>query len=116
MGVIFFHSLYGTTSKKGVYILRIKSLLATHPGKIYIYLATEEISRWFLRDAENEGFTFCDGVKPTQRQPDCIFAINDDMTINYVGFIGHMAYQAATKIGNKPLIRIDYRDVIKRAE
>ncbi len=96
--------------------MRIKALLAAHPGRIYIYLATEEISRRFLRDAENEGFTFRDGVKPTQRDADSIFAINDDMTINYVGFVGHMAYQAADRISNKPLIRIDYRDVIKRAE
>ncbi len=96
--------------------MRIKSLLATHPGRIYIYLATEEISKRFLRDAESEGFLFRDGVKPTQREADSIFAINDDMTINYVGFVGHMAYHVAAKIGNKPLIRIDYRDVIKRAE
>lgn len=96
--------------------MRIKSLLAAHSGRIYIYLATEKISKRFLQDAENEGFLFRDGVKPTQRETDCIFAINDDMTINYVGFAGHMAYQIATKIGNKPLIRIDYRDVIKRAE
>lgn len=96
--------------------MRIKSLLAAHTGRIYIYLATEKISKRFLRDAESEGFTFRDGVKPTQREEDSIFAINDDMTINYVGFVGHVAYQAADKIGNKPLIRIDYRDVIKRAE
>lgn len=96
--------------------MRIKSLFAAHPGRIYIYLATEEISKRFLRDAENEGFAFCDGVKPTQREADCIFAINDNMTINYVGFVGHMAYQVAAKIGNKTLIKIDYRDVIKRPE
>ena len=96
--------------------MRIKSLLAVHSGRIYIYLATEEISKRFLRDAENEGFLFRDGVKPTQREADSIFAINDDMTINYVGFVGHVAYQAADKIGNKPLIKIDYRDILNQAE
>ena len=94
----------------------IKSLLSTYTGRIYVYLATEDISKQFLQDAENEGFTFCDGVKPTERDADIIFAINNDMTINYVGFVGHMAYQVADKIGNQPLIKIDYQEILKRAE
>ncbi len=97
-------------------MLSIKSLLSAHNGRIYIYLATDDIGKRFLQDAENEGFLFPDGVKPTQREVAGIFAINDDMTINYVGFVGHVAYQAAKKIGNQPLIKIDYRDVINRAE
>lgn len=76
---------------------KIKSLLSTCNGRIYIYLATKDICKQFLRDAENEGFRFCDGVKPTRRKVDSIFAINDDMTINYVGFIGHIAYQGRTR-------------------
>lgn len=94
----------------------IKPLLSTYTGRIYVYLATEEISKQFLQDVENEDFTFCDGVKPTERDADSIFAINNDMTINYVGFVGHMAYQVADKIGNQPLIKIDYRDILKRTE
>lgn len=94
----------------------IKYLLSTYTGRIYVYLATEDISKRFLQDAENEGFTFCDEVKPTEREADSIFAINDDMTINYVGFIGHMAYQVADRIGNQPLIKIDYRDILKQTE
>lgn len=94
----------------------IKSLLSTYTGRIYVYLATEDISTQFLQNAENEGFTFCDGVKPTERDADSIFAINDDMTINYVGLVGHVAYQAADKIGNQPLIKIDYRDILNVAE
>lgn len=96
--------------------ISIISLLSTRAGRIYVYLANEDISKRFLQDAENEGFTFCDGVKPTEREVDCIFAINDDMTINYVGFIGHMAYQAADRIGNQPLIKIDYRDILNVSE
>lgn len=93
-------------------MLSIKSLLSAYNGRIYIYLATAEIGRRFLQDAEDEGFTFGDGVKPTQREADCIYAINEDMTINYVGFIGRAAYQAANKIGDKPLIKIDYRNML----
>lgn len=94
----------------------IKSLLSTYNGRIYVYLATEDISTQFLQDAENEGFTFCDRVKPTERDADSIYAINNDMTINYVGFVGHMAYQVADRIGNQPLIKVDYRDILKQPE
>ena len=97
-------------------MLSIKSLLSTHTGRIYIYLASADIGKRFLRDAENEGFLFRDGVKPTQREADNIFAINDDMTINYVGFVGHVAYQAASRIGNKPLIKIDYQEFVNCSE
>lgn len=92
---------------------KIKSLLEKNKnGRIYVYLADEKIGKKFLQDAEDEGFTFCDGVKPTKREISDIFALNDDMTINYVGTNGRIAYQSAKKIGDKRLIKIDYRDVL----
>ena len=91
---------------------RIKFLLSTYTGKIYVYLATEDVGKQFLQDAENEGFTFCDGIKPTARTPANIMAVNRDNTINYIGTVGRIAFQAANKIGNDPLVKIDYRDVI----
>lgn len=91
---------------------RIKFFLSTYTGKIYVYLATEDVGKQFLQDAENEGFTFCDGEKPTKRTPANIMAINRDCTINYVGTVGRIAFQAANKICNDPLVKIDYRDVI----
>lgn len=94
----------------------LQSLLSVHHGKIYIYLATEDIGRRFLLDAEQEGFTFSDGVKPTQRHTSDIMALNHDGTINYVGTIGHIAYQAASKIGDDELAKIDYRDILNGAE
>lgn len=91
---------------------RIKFLLSTYTGKIYVYLATEDVGKQFLQDAENEGFTFCDGINPTERTSANIMAINRDMTINYVGTVGRIAFQAANKIGNDPLVKIDYREII----
>lgn len=112
-----FPFLYGKILEGRELIMsKIKSLLSTYSGRIYVYLADGETGKRFLHDAEDEGFTFADGVKPTEREPDGIFAVNDDMTINYVGFIGHMAYRVADKIGNQPLIKIDYRDILKQAE
>lgn len=90
----------------------LKSLLSSHAGRIYVYMATDDICKRFFQDAENEGFTFTDGTKPTQKHTSDIIAINPDATINYVGFVGRVAFQAASKIGNQQLIKIDYRDVL----
>lgn len=91
----------------------IKSLLSKYNGRIYVFLTNESVSKQFLKNAELEGFTFDDGTKPTSRKADFIFAINKNMTINYVGFVGHIAFQAASKIGNEPLIKIDYEKMLK---
>ena len=114
MGV-FFYLLFMVYFQKGGFSM-LKSLLSIHTGRIYVYLANEDICQRFLQDAENEEFTFTDGTNPTQKHASDIIALNPDATINYVGFVGHVAYQAADKIGNKPLIKIDYRDILNRAE
>ena len=69
-------------------------------GKIYVYLATEEIGKRFYRQAEEEGFAFGDGAKPTSRHYSDIMAVTPDGTISYVGTYGRMAFgaNAATKI------------------
>lgn len=79
-------------------------------GRVYVYLADEETGKQFMQQAEIEGFTFKDGVKPTQRDWEGILALNRDLTLNYVGFVGHMAFGAkAKKIGKEKLIRYDYK-------
>lgn len=94
----------------------LKSLLSFHTGRIYVYLANKDVCQRFLQDAENEGFTFTDGTNPTQKHTSDIIALNQDATINYVGFIGRAAFQAADRIGNQPLVKIDYREFLKQAE
>lgn len=71
--------------------------------KIYVYLATEEIGKRFFRQAEDEGFTFGDGAKPTSRHYSDIMAVNPDGTINYVGSYGRMAF------GANAVNKIDYQ-------
>lgn len=92
---------------------KLKNLLSAYPNsRIYLHFETSELARRFLADAEAEGFTFGDGAKPTSRKPDSIFALNDNMTINYVGFVGHMAFGSGTdKIGDKKLVRIEYGEI-----
>ena len=67
--------------------------LLTLEGRVYVWLASGNICKLFLKKAEEEGFTFGDGAKPTEREGSDIFALNRDWTINYVGFTGHMAFR-----------------------
>ena len=77
-------------------------------GKVYVYLKDEVIARRFLQDAENEGFTFGDGEKPTARPGNNLYMVNRDCTISHVGWAGHMAFQSAKYVGEQELIRVDY--------
>ena len=83
--------------------------LTTMGKRVYVYLKDEETARRFLRDAETEGFTFGDGVKPTERQWSDLYAIHPDGTLNYVGAIGHIEYGS----GADSVIRVDYRNLIE---
>ena len=82
--------------------------LSKSNGKVYVYLRNEVIIRKFLKDAENEGFTFGDGEKPTARPGNNLYVVNCDWTISHVGWAGHMAFQSAKRIGEQELIRVDY--------
>ena len=73
-----------------------------------MYLRSRNIGKLFLQNAEDEGFTFGDGVKPTEREFDDIFSLKPDWTICYVGWVGHLAFRNADMIGDQPLVRIDY--------
>ena len=85
----------------------VKQLLSLE-GRVYVCLSDEAVCSRFLRDAESEGFTFGDGVRPTQRTPGDIYALNRDMTLNYVGYVGHLAFRSAAAGGAEPLVRVDY--------
>ena len=83
------------------------------PGRVYVWLGTEDAAEDFFIGAEAEGFIFCDGEKPSNKHKDCIIAVNRDGTLNYVGFAGHAAFGSGTKtIGDEPLIRVDYQRYI----
>lgn len=85
-------------------------------GKVYVYLKDEMIARRFLQDAENEGFTFGDGEKPTARPGNNLYVVNRDWTISHVGWAGHMAFQSAKYVGEQELIRVDYERYLSEEE
>ncbi|MCQ4023270.1 hypothetical protein [Ruminococcus sp. zg-924] len=93
----------------------IKKLLKEN-CRVYVYLSDKDVAKRFLQHAENEGFTFGDGAKPTSGECDSIMAVNENATINYVGVAGRIAFGCAEKIGDKKLMRVDYNKYISGDE
>ena len=86
-------------------------------GRVYVYVSSKNIRRLFLKNAQKEGFMFSDGVKPTKRRAyDDIYALNKDFTLNFVGYIGHIAFHQPSYFDNDKLIRIDYCSYLSGAE
>lgn len=91
--------------------------LAKKNGRVYVYLEDPDTGNQFMKQAESEGFTFTDGAKPTERFYAEIMAVNSDITINFVGMNGRIAFgSGARTVGNEELIRVDYKKYINREE
>ncbi len=76
-------------------------------GRIYIYLADQDICKKFLKDAEAEGYRF-GKVRPTESECADIIALEKNKQLSYVGFVGHMAFQCPSGVEGA-FYRIDYR-------
>ena len=92
--------------------MRTIRLLINSEKKVYIFLRNKAIQSRFMSDAEGEGITFGDKVKPTKRQADDIMALNADETICFLGWAGRMCYH----YGGNTAIRIDYEKYIDDAD
>ena len=86
--------------------------LSKMKGRVVVYLKDSVIGRKFMRDAEEEGFTFGDSIKPTSNPLDSVIAVNRDWTLNYVGYIGHLAFFEGADEPDTGWIRIDYEKYI----
>lgn len=83
--------------------------LAKLDGRVYISFASKDLAKQFQYQAEKEGFTFRDGAKPSKREMGHVMALNPDLTINYVGAVGMIAFGSGAKeINQKRLIRVEY--------
>lgn len=76
--------------------------------KVYIVLKNKAIQYRFMSDAEYEGITFGDNVKPTERSIDDIMALRSDGTICYLGWAGRMCYHNR----KRNILRVDYEKYI----
>lgn len=93
--------------------------------RAYVYTASPAVRQRFVRDLETEGFTFGDGVKPSERELGSIMAVNPHMTINYVNFVGTMHFGSMNKeqwqyTSKEPegntIVRIDYARFLSGAK
>ena len=82
----------------------LKSYVLASSKPVYVHLATMCLARQFLRDAENQGFMFSDGKKPTEKDAASFFAIRSNLTMNYIGTNGRVAYQA----NSDNIVRLEY--------
>ena len=120
----FFYALFLDKTFKGSVNMKTKNFTAEDVNtrticgllspdtRVYVYCCDKDTSRRFMADAQKEGFTFGDGAKPTERPADDIIAINNDKTINYVGFVGHLAFKTAFTVAGKALVKVDYKKYI----
>lgn len=82
--------------------------LASTGERVYVHLKDEETAMSFLRQAESEGFTFGDGVSPTNRHCSDLYAIHSDGTLNYVGSVGRIEYAS----GADSCVRVEYQEML----
>ncbi len=75
------------------------------PRHTYIYCRSTAIAKRFLKDAENEGFLFSDGMVPTEKETSNLYALHEDFTICYTGLAAHMMF-GRNDVGN--VVWIDY--------
>lgn len=88
--------------------MRTIKQLINNEKKVYILLENKAIQFRFMGDAEREGITYGDGVKPTERLVDDIMALRPDGTICFLGWTGRMCYH----YNKGKVLRIDYEKYI----
>ena len=94
---------------------RTVKALAEMKGRVHVYLPYRAIGTRFIQLAEKEGFTFGDGVKPShpERGYSLIMGVNHDLTLNYVGIVGRMAfYSGCRKFCGEKYLRVDFAKYI----
>ncbi len=74
------------------------------------YMPFKEI---FCNQAEKEGFVWADGRRVKSVEFDNIVALNNDMSFNYIGFVGHIGFVNSEDITH---YKIDFAKYINGAE
>ena len=85
----------------------IKELVMKETRTVFVHTPSKAIAKDFLKHAENEGFLFGDGKRPTKKPLDDYYALHQDLTMNYIGYIGRLHW----KSGQNNIVRVEYRDL-----
>ena len=83
--------------------------------RIYLYLGDHEGFNFFTEHAAKEGITFGDGKDLSEKLYDDVLALNEDLTVNYIGMYGHTAFRHP-EASSRYIFRIDYRKYVEGEE
>jgi len=78
--------------------------------RVYVHLSDIETIRIFINNAEKEGFSFLENKRISDMPLDNFYALNKNLTVNYINFIGRVAYQC----GAEHLLRVDYKKYLSQ--
>ena len=78
--------------------------------RVYVYLSDMETIRIFINNAEKEGFSFSENKRVSDIPLDNFYALNKNSTVNYINFIGRVAYQC----GAENILRVDYKKILSQ--
>lgn len=86
----------------------ISELVTNSKKRVYVFLADKETEKRFIIDADAEGYVFEDGTKLLERAPNNLYALNCDKTVNFLNYIGRIAFQC----NSKHIVKVDYKQYI----
>ena len=87
----------------------IKELVMKETRPVYVHTPSKAIARDFLKQAEKEGFLFGDGKRPTKKPLDDYYALHQNLTMNYIGYIGRLRYNS----NDNGILRVEYQELLK---
>jgi len=85
----------------------VAALLKNNP-KVYVCFTSDALCRQFLKNAEEEGFSFGNGIQPTQRESDRVLILKADWSICYLNSISQMAFRANLPVNGVIIPKVDY--------
>ncbi len=87
----------------------IKELVMKETRTVFVHTPSKAIAKDFLKHAEKEGFLFGDGKRPTKKPLDDYYALHQDLTINYIGFVGRIRFNSRDNV----MIKVEYQDLFR---
>ncbi len=87
----------------------IKEIVMKENRPVYVHTPSKAIALDFVRQAEKEGFLFCDGKRPTKKKLDDLYSLRQDLTMSYIGFAGRLHW----KQKDDGILRLEYKDLFE---
>ena len=87
----------------------IKELVMKETRPVYIHTPSKALAKDFLKQAEKEGFLFSDGKRPTKKPLDDYYALHQDLTMNYIGFVGRLRFNSK----DDGILRVEYQNLVR---